>query len=64
MIDTLACPELTPPENGGVKFSAGTDIGSIATYSCNSGFVLSGSGIRICGEGGLWSGDAPTCERK
>ena len=61
-VDTLACAELADPANGNVELSAGTDIGSVATYTCNDGYILGGSSTRTCEEGGLWSGEAPTCE--
>ena len=36
--------------------------GTVVTYSCNSGFVLSeGSGRRTC-ENGVWNGALPMCE--
>ena len=41
------------------------DIGTTATYWCDSGFSLVG-GIfpRVCGEDGVFSGEAPVCQRK
>ena len=49
-----------------------TSIGFIATYNCNQGYELvsdSGSEIRTCldagdGRGGVFIGQAPTCEGK
>ena len=35
----------------------------MATYTCNSGFSLSGVTTRTCEAEG-WSAEAPTCERK
>ena len=47
------------------------DIGTVATHTCNVGFALVGEvGTRTCFEDdsqdipGVWSGSAPTCERK
>lgn len=37
--------------------------GSVATYTCNRDFLLSGESSRTC-EDGVWSGKEPTCERK
>ncbi len=39
----------------------------MATYTCDTGYGLSGEGTRMCGEGdrsstnGVWSGTPPTC---
>ena len=43
------------------------DYGTIATYKCNTGFVLTvGDVERTCGDGndvnGEWSGTAPVCQ--
>ena len=38
---------------------AGT--GTRVTYSCNSGYYLSGSSYRTCQASGNWTGTAPIC---
>ena len=46
------------------------DLGTVATYECEEGFVLVGNENRTCTEGdstsviGEWSGGMPTCECK
>ena len=45
------------------------DLGTVATYSCNDGYGLVGGDIRTCvdggdGNGGVFDGEAPICERK
>ena len=55
----VMCPTLPNPENGMVSWTNLTENG-IATYSCNDGFTLEGSEVRICREG-LWSSEAPLC---
>ena len=58
------CGNLANPANGRVDLT-GTTFGSIATYTCNSGFILAnGNRIRQCGANEQWSGTAPNCVRK
>ena len=38
--------------------------GDMATYSCNDGFDLVGVSVRVCGDDGEWSDEAPMCIRK
>ena len=35
--------------------------GSVATYKCNSGYILSGDSTRECGSDGNWTGQQPQC---
>ena len=56
------CSELANPTNGAVSVTSVTQ-GSIATYSCNSGYYLNGSFNRICQANGTWGGSDPTCKR-
>ncbi len=56
LIPAPQCPTLPPPLNGGVSASGGT-----ATYTCNTGYTLSGLSTRTCQTNGAWSGTAPTC---
>ena len=55
-----SCGSLPPPENGAVDASI-TTVGSVATYSCDNGFLISGDSQRNCQMDGFWSGSAPTC---
>ena len=54
------CPPLRSPRYGRVSVNT-YDVGGIATYSCNTGYGLSGYG-RTCSSSGRWSGLEPTCE--
>ncbi len=54
------CGALANPANGTVSASP-TTYGSTANYACDTGYALTGSASRSCLDGGLWSGDAPTC---
>ena len=55
-----SCGSLPRPEDGNVDAPI-TSVGSVATYSCNSGFLISGDSQRNCQMDGFWSGSAPTC---
>lgn len=51
-------------DNGHIGLSAGTVLGSIATYSCDTGFSLNGVMVRECGTDGSWADSVPTCMSK
>ena len=63
------CPAVvdcgTPPTvtHGFTTLSRGTELGSVATYSCESQYVLAGSSTRECAEDSEWSGQSPVCKR-
>ena len=38
-----------------------TEFPGTATYTCDTGYVLSGGNTRTCLANGMWSGIAPTC---
>ena len=60
--DPVSCGGLTPPANGNVSTPGGVEYTDVATYSCNSGYVLtSGSSSRLCDASGSWSGSAAGC---
>ncbi len=51
------------PTDGGVSYPGGTTTyNSTVLYSCDAGFVVSGTGQRVCQANGQWSGPAETCE--
>lgn len=52
--------DLTNPTNGAVYIN-GTALRSVATYTCSSGFKLTGVSTRTCVLGSGWSDVAPTC---
>ena len=56
------CGPLVNPENGQVNISSGTTFGSTATYTCNTGYTLSGPQSRTCGADGNWIFSEPFCE--
>ena len=51
--------EMFDTETGNALFSTQT-FGSVATFTCNSGYMLQGSAIRTCVLGG-WTGTPPSC---
>ena len=68
------CPDFPDPANGRVTFSSDDvalfTLGTMATYSCDQGYGLSGgNAVRMCNANtvitdseGVWDGSAPTCE--
>ena len=59
----IDCGTLEDPIGGNV-FSVSTTLLSMATYTCISGYMLSGNKTRQCQPDGSWSGDMPQCIRK
>ena len=55
------CPTLIDPSNGTVTWD-GLTSGSTATYTCDSGYSITGDNTRICQNGG-WTGQPPVCTR-
>ena len=62
-LSAVDCGALLSPTNGQVNHTAGTTLGTTATYSCNTGYSLQGSNSRTCQATGMWSGSPPTCQR-
>ncbi|KAH3725900.1 hypothetical protein DPMN_051753 [Dreissena polymorpha] len=57
------CAVLTPPAEGAVDRNSGTTvIGGTATYTCNNGFVVTGTAVSTCTVVG-WDTAAPSCGR-
>lgn len=56
----VTCGYLFQPYNGKVEWNS-QSVGSVATYTCNTGFTLAGSGERTCQQDGEWSGVKPYC---
>ena len=71
---TAVCGALDAIANGMISYStdmtAPYSVGTVATYTCNSGYELSTTGdeMRTCmdngdGSGSSFGGSAPTCQR-
>ena len=63
----VSCPSLPYPGNGMISCSLG-DYGvasyeDTCSYTCNTGYELTGSNTRNCQSDGTWSGNDPTCGR-
>ena len=56
------CPELTGFDNGDIQLTDENFYDSVATFSCNEGYLLNGGRSSQCEAGG-WSGATPFCER-
>ena len=54
------CGDLPPPANGSVLVSNTTER-SVATYTCDDGYILTGDPTRTCLESGNWSNTEPSC---
>eukprot|EP00058_Branchiostoma_floridae_P027893 XP_002613384.1 hypothetical protein BRAFLDRAFT_68379 [Branchiostoma floridae] len=55
------CPPLSTPSNG---FMSGTNFyGDQVTFTCHSGYEISGSAVLTCQMNQQWNGTQPTCER-
>ena len=63
----VTCPVLTNPDNGIITCLLGDDgvatDGETCSYTCNTGYVLSGEDMRTCGSDRTWSGSIATCNR-
>ncbi len=65
------CPPLLAITNGTISYSPDVtpdyDLGTEATYTCDTGFYLEGNEVRTCMDGDgmnateVWSGQEPSC---
>ena len=62
------CFNLPPLMNGVITYTDGLvdsrPINTIATFTCDNGYTLTGGSFRACQNDGTWSGSAPTCQCK
>ena len=63
----VSCPPLTDPSNGMMNCSLGDDgtpsYEDTCSFTCNTGYQLTGSDTRTCQSDGSWSGSDAMCER-
>ena len=63
--EVVDCGDIMELSNGKVVTSNGTTFNSTATFTCDSGYTLSGSQTRRCGADGNWIFQNPSlCESK
>lgn len=60
LISVISCGDLPTPANG-KKIGTQTTFGASAIFSCDLGYVLTGSTVRECLLSGLWSGTETQC---
>ena len=67
----IECPALSEIANGEISYAPDYNLNTVATYTCDDGFVLRGGNeMRTCVDAGggssigRFNGVAPTCERK
>ena len=58
----IDCGPVPDIQDGRVDFSGGTTLGSTITYSCNTGYTLTGDANRICQADRTYDGSEPACE--
>ena len=55
------CGTLANPVFGLVTYNGGTLFSDNATYTCDVGYNINGTDMRVCTANGNWSDEAPTC---
>ena len=58
------CPFITLHNNTSVKYSKDQEYRSIAKFTCDEGYSLSGAASVQCEENGQWSAEIPKCVGK
>ena len=64
----VPCPSLTEPNNGALNCSLGDDgvpsYEDTCSFTCNTGYELTGSSTRTCQSDGSWSSSDIFCKGK
>ncbi|XP_070579480.1 sushi, von Willebrand factor type A, EGF and pentraxin domain-containing protein 1-like isoform X4 [Ptychodera flava] len=58
------CSRLRSPDNGRVVCKDENKLFSVCTYSCNNGYKLQGTYMRLCKRDSTWTGSKPVCEEE
>ena len=65
---TVSCPLLVGPKSGTINCSLGDDVvmsyEDTCSFTCNTGYELTGSDTRTCLSDGSWSGVETICAIK
>ncbi len=60
------CFDLPPLMNGDITYNGGLadsrPVNTIATFTCDNGYTLTGGGFRACQNDGAWDRTTPTCQ--
>ena len=63
----VPCSSLSNPNNGMISCSLGDDgvssFEDTCSFTCNTGYELTGSDTRICQSDGSWTGSDQVCRR-
>ena len=63
----VSCPSLSDPSNGLINCSLGDDgvpsYEDTCSFTCNTGYELTGSESRTCQSDGSWSGSTAMCNK-
>jgi len=63
----VPCQPVTDPKNGVITCSLGDDgvlsYKDTCSYTCKTGYKLTGHDTRTCMSDGRWSGTKPTCSK-
>ena len=66
-LSLVPCSSLTDPNNGMITCSLGDDgvpsYEDTCSFTCNTGYELTGSDTRTCQSDGSWSGSDDVCRR-
>ena len=67
LLSIVICPSLTDLSDGTVTCSLGNDgvpsYEDTCSFTCNTGYELTGSNIKTCQSDGSWSGIQTICSR-
>ena len=64
----IQCDDLLAPDNGGILSCSSGEAGvgyegDICSFTCNTGYELTGSDTRTCQSDGSWNGSDDVCRR-